>query len=193
MSHAGSSLTSARALTDSLPVCSALTHTGVSSAAERPPACVQCSTSGSPGHLVMRQLGGTHPLVTENDTIKTDLPKYLSVFTTEVIYLTLLVHTVKFCFHFFRNCQTIFHSGCTIMHSQEQCRRVPISPRPHHSLLSFLVTAIPARVTWSHCDPDLHLPTDRVLTDQCLCTSSAPSLFWIWNFYFLKFIFFKYS
>lgn len=43
-------------------------------------------------------------MVTENDTIKTDLPKYLSVFTTEVIYLTLLVHTVKFCFHFFRNC-----------------------------------------------------------------------------------------
>ena len=112
------------------------------------PACVQCSTPGSPGHLVMRQLGGTHPLVTENGAIKTGLPKYLLVFTTEVICLTLLVHTVKFCFHFFRNCQTVFHSGCTIMHSQEQCRRVPVSPRPHHSLLSFLVTAIPARVTW---------------------------------------------
>ena len=33
-------------------------------------------------------------------------------------------------FSFVRNCQTIFHSGCTIMHSHQQWMRIPVAA--HH-------------------------------------------------------------
>lgn len=39
-------------------------------------------------------------------------------------------------FILFRNCQAVFQSDCAILHSQQQCVRVPISPRPRRHLLS---------------------------------------------------------
>ena len=56
----------------------------------------------------------------------------------------------QFYFQFLKESPHVLHSGCTSLHSHQQCKSIPFSPHPlqHLLLVDFWITAILTGVKW---------------------------------------------
>ena len=110
--------------------------------------------SSTDGHL-----GCFHILVTVNNAAKNiRVPRFFWVsvlgFFKYIPRSEITRSKSRSIFNILMYLHTAFHSGCTWLHSHQQCKMVPLSPHPHLSFVDLLMIAI------QHIPPKIKTKTE---------------------------------